>query len=188
MDLIIFFLFILIVTSIFFLPNSILLLSIIILGDICLIIIFKISFREIVNKTKKIIPYIIITFLINIAISNVEESLWIMFKFFIVCIITYTYSSINTVMSITNIIRKLCRPLMLFNVNLEEIEIMLLISWSVIDVLKRELLDIKNVYISKNLKVNIKNMKHSMGIYFIGIIRRTNQIDEALISKGKKFQ
>lgn len=187
MELISFLLFVTIVTSIFFLPNSVALFSIIVFGNICLIIIFKISLKKIIKKIKKIIPYIILNFLINIVISNISDACWIMFKFFIVCIITYTYSSINTATSITNIIKKLCKPLALFNVNLEEIESVLLISWSVIEVLKRELLDMKNVYTSKNLKVNIRNIKHSMGVYFIGIIKRTEQMDEALISKGKNF-
>ena len=73
------------------------------------------------------------------------------------------------------------------NQTLKEIEIIVAISLSIIQILKKDLLEIKDVYKYKNLKINVKNIKHSMVIFFIGIIKRTNQIDEALIAKGKRY-
>ena len=107
--------------------------------------------------------------------------------FFIVCNITYIYSAISSKTTIASTIKTLCRPLVLFNVNIEEIEIIVAISLSIIQILKKDLLEIKDVYKYKNLKINVKNIKHSMVIFFIGIIKRTNQIDEALIAKGKRY-
>ena len=80
----------------------------------------------------------------------------------------------------------MCKPLELFNINTEEIEIMVAISLAVIPILKKDLIEIRDVYKYKGIKFNIKNIKNSLLIFFIGIIKRTNQIDEALIARGKK--
>ena len=81
----------------------------------------------------------------------------------------------------------LCKPLVLFNINIEEIEIMVAISLSIIPILKKDLVGIKDVYKYKGIKVNVKNIKNGLSVFFIGIIKRTNQIDEALIARRKKY-
>ena len=63
---------------------------------------------------------------------------------------------------------------------------MVAISLAVIPILKKDLIEIRDVYKYKGIKFNIKNIKNSLLIFFIGIIKRTNQIDEALIARGKK--
>ena len=187
MEILKFFIFIIMVTAIFFLPQSEILLGIIILSNIDAIILLKISIIKEIKQLFKILPYIILTFFINIIISGINEAIWVAIKFFIVCNITYIYSAISSKTTIASTIKTLCRPLVLFNVNIEEIEIIVAISLSIIQILKKDLLEIKDVYKYKNLKINVKNIKHSMVIFFIGIIKRTNQIDEALIAKGKRY-
>ena len=182
MEIIKFFLFIVTATIIFFLPQSEILFAVIVLCNIAAILIFKISIIKIIKKLIKILPYIIVTFFINIIISNINEAIWI-----IVCNITYIYSATSTKTTIANTIKTLCRPLVWFNINTEEIEVMVAISLSIISALKKDLLEIKDIYKYKNLKLNTKNVKHSMSIFLFGIIKRTNQIDEALIAKGKKY-
>ena len=100
---------------------------------------------------------------------------------------TYIYSITSTKTTIANTIKMLCRPLVLFNINIEEIEIMVAISLSIIPILKKDLVEIRDVYKYKGIKVNVKNIKNSLSVFFIGIIKRTNQIDEALIARGKKY-
>lgn len=187
MEIIKFFAFIVTATIIFFLPQSEILFAVIVLCNIAAILIFKISIIKIIKKLIKILPYIIVTFFINIIISDVNEAIWIAIKFFIVCNITYIYSATSTKTTIANTIKTLCRPLVWFNINTEEIEVMVAISLSIISALKKDLLEIKDIYKYKNLKLNTKNVKHSMSIFLFGIIKRTNQIDEALIAKGKKY-
>ena len=187
MKLIKFFAFIVTATVIFFLPQSEVLFAIIVLCNIGAIVILKIPIIKIIKKLIKILPYIIVTFFINIIISDINEAIWISIKFLIVCNITYMYSATSTKTTIANTIKTLCKPLVLFNVNIEEIEVMVAISLSIIQVLKKDLLEIKDVYKYKNLKLNTKNLKHSMSIFLFGTIKRVNQIDEALIAKGKKY-
>ena len=158
MELIKFGIFIIIATIMFFLPKSIILFGTIILCNVAIVI-----------------------------ISSISEAIWIAIKFLIVCNITYIYSITSTKTTIANTIKMLCRPLVLFNINIEEIEIMVAISLSIIPILKKDLVGIRDVYKYKGIKVNVKNIKNSLSVFFIGIIKRTNQIDEALIARGKKY-
>lgn len=186
MELIKFCFFIIMATVIFVLPKSKILFGIIILCNIGIVIALKISIKKIVKQLLKILPYVLVTFFINIIISNLNEAIWVAIKFLLVCNITYFYSITNNKTTIANTIKTLCKPLELFNINTEEIEIMVAISLAVIPILKKDLIEIRDVYKYKGIKFNIKNIKNSLLIFFIGIIKRTNQIDEALIARGKK--
>ena len=187
MEMIKFLIFIVTTTIIFFLPQSKILFAVIGLCNIGTMILLKIQIIKSIKQLTKILPYIVVTFFINIIISNINDSIWIAIKFFIVCNITYMYSATTTKTTVASTIKTLCKPLVLFNVNIEEIEVMIEISLSIIPLLKKDLMEIKDVYKYKNIGATPKYIKHSMLILFIGLIKRTNQIDEALIAKGKKY-
>lgn len=187
MELIKFGIFIIMATVTFFLPKSIILFGTIILCNVAIVIVLKISIVKVTKQLFKILPYVLFTFFINVIISSISEAIWIAIKFLIVCNITYIYSITSTKTTIANTIKMLCRLLMLFNINIEEIEIMVAISLSIIPILKKDLVGIRDVYKYKGIKVNVKNIKNSLSVFFIGIIKRTNQIDEALIARGKKY-
>lgn len=77
----------------------------------------------------------------------------------------------------------LCSPLKIFKVNTEDIKIMVCISLSVIPVLKKDLQEVKEACIAKNIDFNIKNMKIILSKFFISLIARVSEIEEALIAK-----
>lgn len=81
-------------------------------------------------------------------------------------------------------IRKLCAPLKLFKINTEEIEIMVCISLSLLPAIKNDLTEIKNACKAKNINMNLTNMKYILSKFLLSLIKRVNQIDEALIEKG----
>lgn len=83
----------------------------------------------------------------------------------------HIYSAINS-KTIASTIKHYAGHQFLFNVNIEEIEITA-ISLSIIQILK-DLLEIKDAYKYKNLKINVKNIKHSMVIFLLNN-KRTNQ-------------
>lgn len=60
---------------------------------------------------------------------------------------------------------------------------MVCISLSVIPVLKKDLLEVKEACIAKNIDFNIKNMKIILSKFFISLIARVSEIEEALIAK-----
>lgn len=51
-------------------------------------------------------------------------------------------------------------------------------------ILKKELQEIKESCISKNISFNISNMKYILAKFFISLFRRVNQLEEAIIAKG----
>lgn len=186
-DFIKFIMFIVGTTTVFFLPNTIIVPIIIIFVNLVAILILKISVKKLFLGVFKIMPFVIFTFIVNIILDSFYNAIWIGIKLILVCDITYIYSSVSTVTGIANTIKTICMPLTLFKVNIEEIEVMVVISLSIIRILKKDLLDIMDVCKSKNIKLNIMNIKYIMSIYLIGIIKRTNQIDEALIAKGRRY-
>lgn len=81
-------------------------------------------------------------------------------------------------------IQLLCTPLKRLNIQPEEIKIMVCISLSMIPIFKKDLRELKEACKAKNMKWNIPNMKFIFSRFFLSLIQRVNQIEEALIAKG----
>ena len=81
-------------------------------------------------------------------------------------------------------IRLLCTPLKLFKVNTEEIEVMVCISLSLLPAIRNDLTELKNACKAKNIDINLKNAKYILSKFLLSLIKRVNQIDEAMIEKG----
>ena len=84
-------------------------------------------------------------------------------------------------------IKLLCTPLKIFKINTEEIKVMVCISLSMIPILKKELSEMKDACKAKGIKLNIKNIKIILSKFFLTLIMRVNQIEEALIAKGQNY-
>ena len=85
---------------------------------------------------------------------------------------------------IAETIKTICFPLKIFNINTDEIKLLVCISLSVIPILKIELFEIKEACIAKNLSFNIKNTKIILAKFFVSLITKVNEIEESLIAKG----
>lgn len=90
-----FLLFILYSTCIFFLPNNVIFIFIII--NFITIIISEIPIRKIIKSTLKIFPFIVFTFVINFVLDDCINAFWIGIKLLIVCNITIIYSNTTTI-------------------------------------------------------------------------------------------
>lgn len=64
---------------------------------------------------------------------------------------------------------------------------MVCISLSMISILTRELHEVKDACKAKNMDMNVKNTKNILSKIFLSLIRRVNQIEEALIEKGYDY-
>lgn len=53
-----------------------------------------------------------------------------------------------------------------------------------ISVLKEDLKETKEACKAKGISLNLKNMKYVLSKFFLSLIFRINQIEDALISKG----
>ncbi len=178
-----FLLFIIYSTCIFFFPNNFYVL--LFLGiNIFLMFITKVRIKKVTSKMIKIFPFILFTFIINCLLDTFENAAWIAVKLCIVCNLTIIYAIITTITQISDTIKLLCTPLKIFKINTDEIKLMVSISLSMLPILKKELYEIREASIAKNMKFNIKNTKNILFKFCISIIRRVNYIEESLIAKG----
>ena len=81
-------------------------------------------------------------------------------------------------------IRLICSPLKIFKINTEDIEVMVCISLSIITILRKNLEEVKEACKAKNIDFNLKNAKTIFAKFFLSLIERINQLEEALIAKG----
>ena len=178
-----FLIFIIYTTTIFFLPNNLLIFILFIL-NFAIILIKKIKLKKIIRKSMAILPFVIFTFVINCILDEALNAIWIGIKLLLVCNITIIYSETTSVGEIANTIKILCYPLRIFGINTEDIRIMVSISLSMIPILIKDLREVKEACIAKNIRFNIKNTKIILAKFFITLISRVGQIEESLIAKG----
>ena len=182
-DVLKFLMFIIYATTIFFLPNHIYILACFII-NLAIILLCKLSLKKAIFNTLKIVPFVLFTFIINLFLDSFIFALWIGIKLLIVCNTTFIYSQTTTVANLAKTIRLLCTPLKLFKVNTEEIEVMVCISLSLLPAIRNDLTELKNACKAKNIDINLKNAKYILSKFLLSLIKRVNQIDEAMIEKG----
>lgn len=61
---------------------------------------------------------------------------------------------------------------------------MICISLAMIPILKKDLNEMKESCKAKNISFHIKNMKYFLSKFTLSMIKRVNEIEEALIAKG----
>lgn len=181
-----FLLFLLYATVIFLIPNNLFLLCPLVI-NLLLFILTKTNFKKAMRNLFKFLPFILFTFVINCWLDTYINASWMAFKLLLVCNITFIYSQTTTTADIAKTVKKLCTPLKLFKINPEEIEVLVAISLSMIPILKREYIEIKEACKVKNIKWNIKNMKIILAKLMTSFLKRVSEIDEALIEKGYNY-
>lgn len=182
-NVILFLIFILYATFIFFVNHAIWLVGILVINSLAMLL-FKVKITAVVENTVKLLPFILLTVVINCILSDYEYALLVVIKLILVCNITYIYSKTTTVREMASTIKRFCTPLKLIKVNPEEIELLVCISLSMIPILKREYLQLKDACVAKGMDINIKNMKPIFTKWMISIMKRVNEIEESIIEKG----
>lgn len=182
-NVIIFLGFILYATLIFFI-NCNILLGMVLLINFLLLLICKIKPIDAIENIGKLLPFILLTVVINCILANYQYAFLIAIKLILVCNITYIYAQIITVRNLANTIKNLCMPLKLVKVDLEDIELLVCISLSMIPILRQEYGQLKEACLAKGMKMNIKNMKPVLTKLMISVMKRVNRIEESMIEKG----
>ena len=124
---ILFLAFILYATAIFFMENGIVLLAVLFINILAMLI-FKVKVADAIYNLVKVMPFILLTVVINWILANYEYAIMIAIKLLLVCNITYIYSKTTTVKGIANTIKNLCMPVKILKVNPEDIELLVCIS------------------------------------------------------------
>ncbi len=185
-ELIKFLIFIIYTTSVFFFPNNELIFIFAIVNIVAMIFTIK-NIKKVIIRTLKIFPFILLTFLFNWWLDNIINALWIGAKLIIVCNITMCYATTTTTAGVAETIRLLCTPLKIFKVNTDEIKVMVCISLTMIPILRKELNEMKDACKAKGIKMNLKNIRIMFSKFFLSLIMRVNNIEEALIAKGHNY-
>lgn len=175
--------FILYATFIFFI-NHYTLLAIVLLLNIIAMILVKIKPIEAMENIIKVLPFILLTVVINSILANYQYAFLVAVKLVLVCHLTYIYAKTTTVKGIANTIKKLCIPLKLLKVNLEEIELLVCISLSILPILKQEYFQLKDACLAKGMKMQIENIKSVLTKLMVSTLKRVNEIEESIIEKG----
>ena len=179
-----FLIFIIYTTLIFFTPNNYIYIAIPTIINIIAMIAIKVNIKNAIKNIINLLPFILLTGIINAILENYIYAMYISIKLILVCNITYTYSKTTTAFSVAKTVKTLCKPLEIFKINTDDIEILVALGITMVPVLKKEFIDLKNACLAKNIEWNIKNMRIILSKFLFSIIKRVNEIDEALVQKG----
>ncbi len=182
-NVILFLSFILYAGIIFFINNSMVLWLILAINFLAMLV-FNVKLKGAIQNLLKIMPFILLTVIINCILDSYKYAFFIGIKLMLVCNITYTYSKTTTVRGIASTVKLLCKPLEIIKVNPNEIELMVCISLSMLPILKQECNSLKVACLAKGMELNIKNMKIVLSKLVISMMKRVNDIEEAVIEKG----
>ena len=169
--------------SIFFI-NDIRLLIILLILNFFISIILKINIKNTLNNLKFLLPFIIFTALINLAIDGIYSGIIIFLRLLICYNITYIFSNLVTVAQISESVKWLCNPLKLFRVDIEKIGTIVSIALCMVPILKDELNSLIKSMKSKGRMLTIGSFGTIMKPMLISVLNRTNEIEKALINKG----
>lgn len=147
-------------------------------------IVLKIKRLEAIENIIKIAPFILLTVVINWILENYEYAVFVAIKLLLVCNSTYIYTKTTSVREIAITIKNLCMPLKLWKVNLDDIEILVCISLSMIPILKNEYRQLKEASSAKGMEINLKNMKPILTKLMVSVMKRVNELEESMIEKG----
>lgn len=181
-----FFLFLLYATAIFFIPNNIFIFCPFMI-NIVLWIVTKSSIQKTFRNLLKIFPFVLLTFLINCWLDTYINALWMAVKLLLVCNITFIYSQTTTTAQVAKTVKKLCTPLKVFKINPEIVEVLVAIALSILPIMRKEYIEVKEACKAKNIPINLKNSKIILSRMLTSYLKRVDEIDEALIEKGYNY-
>lgn len=178
-----FIIFIIYTISIFFL-NSVKLLACMFFLNFIIAIILKIDLKKMLYNLKILLPFIIFTMLINILLASLYDGIIMGIRIVICYSITYIFSKTLTVLEVADTIQKLCYPLKIFKININNIGMMVSISICMIPVLKNDIYTLIQTMKAKGRIMKINSIIIIMKPMLISILRRTSQMEKTLLTKA----
>lgn len=175
--------FIMYATLIFFLDSYMLLLVVFLLNIVAMVC-FKVKPIASIENIIKLLPFILLTVIINCLLADYVYAFLVAVKLILVCHITYIYAKTTTVKEIANTVKNLCKPLKLLKINPEDIELLVCISLSMLPIFKHEYAQLKEACLAKGIAINVTNMKVILTKLLISIMKRVNEIEASMIEKG----
>ena len=117
-------------------------------------------------------------------IIDINYGMLIGIKLFLVCNTTYMFSRYYTYMDLANTIEKLFIWVKVLKIDPKDIGLMVCISIAFLPILQNEIKNLKTSLKSKNFKINIFNMHIILKPFFISALKKVDDIEIAIASKG----
>lgn len=178
----------LIYTTLIFFIKSYFLLGIVLIINLFLMIIFRISFKNTLLFIFKLMPFILFTAVFNMLFEEILYGVLIGLRLVLVCNITYIFSIKMTPKKLQVSVQNILFPLKIFKVNTRDIGIIVSISIAFIPILQKEIQNLKYSLISKGFRPSFRNIIKSPNLILApllaSIIKKTGEIEQSMISKG----
>ena len=176
-------LFIAYVISIFLTSNYIIL-AIVAVVNIFIGICLHIKFNGIAKIILNLMPFILFTAIINLLLDGLNSAILMTVRLVLVCNITYIFKYVMTPMQLANAIETFVYPLKIFKIKPTDISLIVCICIAFIPILTNELIQIKYALKSKGMAIVPKNYKYILQPFFYGVLKKTNDVSNALKAKG----
>lgn len=178
----------LIYTTLIFFIKSYFLLGVVLIINLFLMIIFKVSFKNAFEFIIKLMPFILFTAVFNMLFDSVLYGFLIGLRLSLVCNVTYIFSKKMTPKKLQISVQNILFPLKLFRVNTRDIGIIVSISIAFIPILQKEIQNLKYSLISKGFRPSFKSLVKRPNLILApllaSVIKKTGEIEESMISKG----
>jgi len=131
---------------------------------------------------------ILFTTIINMLVVDFNYGLLIGLKLFLVCNITYIFSSNISYMEFAKVIEKILTPLKLFKINPQDFSMIICIAINFIPILSKEYHQTMAALCAKGAKTKgiyfIKNIKLILTTLTVSVFKRVDELEISLNSKG----
>ncbi len=148
------------------------------------IYVLKINFRLAIKRLAWLLPFVIFTTGINSIISGYLYGIFIGVRLLAAYTITYIFINSITTREMADTIGKLLFPLKMLQVDVESITLIIAISLSILPIMLEEIKQKKYAIESKGMHLRWNHMLILLKPIFISILNRTNELENALITKG----
>jgi energy-coupling factor transport system permease protein len=155
-----------------------------VLFNLCMMAFTRLSLKSACLYLRGVAPFIILAALINFIIGPWQEGVLVAVRFTLVCNMTQSFRHIVNSMQLANAIETFCRPLKVFHIEPRDAGLMVCISVAFIPVLTREFNQIKCGLQAKGMTIKPRNMKYILKPFLYGILKRTDEISNALLAKA----
>lgn len=179
-----FILFVIYVTLIFCVPNSVIPILLILLINLAICILTKAKFSKIWWGTLSFLPFVTLTFAFNLVFDGIINATYILIKLLLVCMATLAYTSSLSLSDLREIILSISRPLSILGINSEEISLMICIALAIFPILKRNVTEIKFALRAKNMKLNLRIFGLITTKIITNLFIDIKNLDAALQAKG----
>lgn len=149
-------------------------------------IIKKVSVKDIFKFNIYIMfSFVLVIFVFNLIFMTFEETINIIIKLILICNLSFILTYYLPSYKLLQTINLLLKPLKLFKINTDTINLILTIGITFIPILINEIAKIRTSLLSKGIKYNsLSNMYNMIKILIPNLFKKINEIDISLVAKG----